>query len=73
MQVDVNGDEVTIQLDIKKEGDDLQDEIHESAERMDSILLDLASILRKAKYDAANEFRQPPGAWEPGATHPRME
>ena len=50
--------------------DDFQEEVHENADHMNSILLDLASILRKAKYDAGNEFRQPPNAWEPGIRHP---
>lgn len=35
-----------------------------------SALLDFAYLLNEAKYDARNDFRQPPHPWEPGTPHP---
>jgi len=35
--------------------------------------LNLSSTLRAAWYEANDEFRQPPNAWEPGARFPTMD
>ncbi|MGH8671107.1 MAG: hypothetical protein ACREUA_03580 [Burkholderiales bacterium] len=41
------------------------------AEDAPTAMLNLAYFLNEARYRAADGFRQPPGAWEPGAKHPR--
>lgn len=33
-------------------------------------LLNFAYLLNEAHFDAQNDFRQPPHAWEPGARQP---
>lgn len=39
------------------------------AEDAHTALLDFAYLLNEAHYDAENQFRQPPHAWEPGGAH----
>ncbi len=54
-----------------KEGDKLAEAIIKHATHMPNAALELSSLLREAKYQAGNTFRQPPRAWEPGARSPR--
>lgn len=51
-------------------GNKLADEIHAHADEMRSPVLELSSLLRGARYNASNEFRQPPNAWGPDAAAP---
>lgn len=46
--------------------------IHHNSDNMPSALLELASLLRQANYEAHDDFRQPPHAWEPGRQHPSV-
>lgn len=46
--------------------------VQHNDDNLPSALLDLASLLHKAHYQAHDEFRQPPHAWEPGVLHPSM-
>lgn len=50
------------------EGNRLASAIVQHAEELPSAALDLASLLRQARYRANDDFRQPPDPWEPGAT-----
>lgn len=40
---------------------------------MPSEALNLSSTLRAAGYEIADDFRQPPHAWEPGARFPTVD
>ena len=51
-------------------GNKLADEIHAHASEMRSPVLELSSLLREARYNASNDFRQPPNAWGPDAAPP---
>ncbi|MFP4130735.1 hypothetical protein [Thiohalospira sp.] len=51
-------------------GNKLADEIHAHAAEMRSPVLELSSLLREARYNAGNDFRQPPNAWGPDAAPP---
>ncbi|MDE2089944.1 MAG: hypothetical protein KGJ12_07980 [Gammaproteobacteria bacterium] len=62
---------IFIEFDLKA-GNRLADAVIKHATHMPSAALDLSSILRKAKYETGSTFRQPPGAWEPGARNPRV-
>lgn len=46
--------------------------VQHNEDNMPSALLELASLLHKANYQAHDEFRQPPHAWEPGLPHPSL-
>lgn len=45
------------------DGNTLADAIHAHQEDMRSPVLELSSLLREARYNARNEFRQPPDPW----------
>lgn len=44
--------------------------IQHNADNMPSALLELASLLRQADYEAHDAFRQPDHPWDPGRQHP---
>ncbi len=52
------------------EGDRLAEAVIKHAEEASSAALALSSILREARYEARNDFRQPRNAWAPGIRHP---
>ncbi len=54
---------IRIEFDIDK-SDKLAAAIIKDAEDMPSVLLELSSLLREAKYSARNAFRQPPHAFD---------
>ena len=62
---------IFIEFDLKT-GNRLADAVIKHATHMPTAALDLSSILRKAKYEIGSTFRQPPGAWKPGARNPRV-
>lgn len=43
------------------------------AENAHTALLNFAYLLNEAKYDAVNDFRQPPHAWDEGARQPDIK
>lgn len=45
------------------DGNKLADAIHAHAEEMRSPVLELSSLLREARYNSRNDFRQPPNPW----------
>lgn len=58
-----------LELDLTQ-GRKLAKDVTEHLEDMPGALLDLANLLQSAYYEAQDEFRQPPHAFEPGARHP---
>jgi len=54
----------------QKQARDLAKNVIQHAEGAHTALLDFAYLLNEAHYDAENQFRQPPDAWEPGAHQP---
>jgi hypothetical protein len=61
----------TLALDLQQEEvRKLAKDIIDHAEDAHSTLLNLAYLINEAWYDARNDFRQPPHAWEPGARQP---
>ncbi|HQU15424.1 MAG: hypothetical protein B7Z66_07490 [Chromatiales bacterium 21-64-14] len=63
--------EDTIRLTFEiSEGDALAGALSEHADAVSSAALNLSSILRAARYNAKNSFRQPPDPWSPGVRHP---
>lgn len=66
----LDNEQILMEFNIK-EGDKLAEAIIKHAQHMPNAALELSSILRKAKYDASNTFRQPPKAWDLGARSPR--
>lgn len=51
----------------QKQARELAKTVIQHAEDAHTALLDFAYLLNEAHYDAENQFRQPPHAWEPGA------
>jgi len=71
VQTDKDG-RVLVEFELKP-GNELAEAIVQNNEdNMPSALLELASLLHKANYQAHDEFRQPPNAWEPGLPHPSL-
>ncbi|HUW29254.1 MAG TPA: hypothetical protein VMV97_11660 [Sulfuriferula sp.] len=54
----------------QKQARDFAKTVIQHAEDAHTALLDFAYLLNEAHYDAENQFRQPPHAWEPGAHQP---
>lgn len=54
----------------QKQARDLAKTVIQHAEDAHTALLDFAYLLNEAHYDAENQFRQPPHAWEPDAHQP---
>ena len=70
MKVEKNGDgALTLELS-SAEADQLAGDLIQHAEHLPSAALDLASLLREAKYGARDNFRQPPNPWEPAESVP---
>lgn len=70
MKVEKSGDGViTLELS-SAEADQLAGDFIQHAEHLPSAALDLASLLREAKYGARDNFRQPPNPWEPADNVP---
>ena len=54
----------------QKQARELAKTVIQHAEDAHTALLNFAYLLNEAHYDAENDFRQPPHAWEPGAHQP---
>lgn len=52
------------------DGNKLADAVHAHQDDMRSPVLELSSLLREARYNARNEFRQPPDPWSEDAAAP---
>lgn len=63
---------VTLEL-TQQQAKTLAKQVIQHAEDAHSTLLNFAYLLNEAHADAANTFRQPPHAWEPGAIHPSAD
>lgn len=65
-----NGD-ILIEIELD-EGNRLATSIMHHAENLPSSMLDLASLVRQARYSAEDEFKQPPHPWDPGNENPSL-
>lgn len=65
-----NGD-VLIEISLD-EGNRLATSIMKHAEELPSPALDLASLVRQARYAARDSFHQPPHAWDQGQKNPSL-
>lgn len=61
---------VFLELEIERGNELAEAIVQHNDDNLPSALLELASLLHKAHYEAQDNFRQPPHAWEPGLPHP---
>ncbi|MEO6146674.1 MAG: hypothetical protein ABIT70_06405 [Sulfuriferula sp.] len=70
MHIEVKPDGSLLLDMTQKQARELAKTVIQHAEDAQTALLNFSYLLNEAHYDAGNQFRQPPHAWEPGAHQP---
>lgn len=70
MQIQLKPDGSLLLDMTQKQARELAKTVIQHAEDAQTALLNFSYLLNEAHYDAENQFRQPPDAWEPAAHLP---